>query len=84
VGDWGAAKAVGRRNVLRHVRAALIAEVTQWRNNSVTSQAEGDEEMLTFDIPDEALERVLASAMAATFVSRRVSTAVTQGRCLSP
>ena len=57
---------MGRRNVSGRVSAALIAEVTQWRNNSVTSQAEGDEEMLTFDIPEEALERAAGAEQQAT------------------
>ena len=30
-------------------------------DNAVTSQAEGDEEILTFDIPDEALERAASA-----------------------
>ena len=30
-------------------------------DNAVTSQAEGDEEMLTFDIPDEELERAASA-----------------------
>ena len=29
--------------------------------NEVISQAEGDEEMLTFDIPDDALERAASA-----------------------
>ena len=30
-------------------------------DNAVKSQAEGDEEILTFDIPDEALERAASA-----------------------
>ena len=30
-------------------------------DDAVTSQAESDEEMLTFDIPDEALERAASA-----------------------
>jgi hypothetical protein len=38
-------------------------------DNAVTSQAEGDEEILTFDIPDEALERAAsAERQAITWV----------------
>ena len=35
-------------------------------DNAVKSQAEGDEEMLTFDIPDEALERAGGAEQQAT------------------
>jgi hypothetical protein len=34
--------------------------------NAVTSQAESDEEILTFDIPDEALERAASAEQQAT------------------
>ena len=34
-------------------------------DNAVISQAEGDEEMLTFDIPDEALERTASAGRQA-------------------
>jgi hypothetical protein len=38
-------------------------------DNEVTSQAESDEKILTFDIPDEALERAAsAEQMAVTWV----------------
>jgi hypothetical protein len=33
--------------------------------NEVISQAEGDEEMLTFDIPDDALERAASAEQTA-------------------
>ena len=35
-------------------------------DNAVKSQAEGDEEILTFDIPDEALERAASAERQAT------------------
>jgi hypothetical protein len=35
-------------------------------NKEMTSQAEGDEEILTFDIPDEALERAASAEQAYT------------------
>ena len=34
-------------------------------DNAVTSQAEADEEMLTFNIPDEALERAASAELQA-------------------
>jgi hypothetical protein len=35
-----------------------------------TSQAEADEEMLTFNIPDEALERAASAEQQATYIVR--------------
>ena len=42
-------------------------------DNAVTSQAEGDEEILTFDIPDEALERAASAEQAYTLARRNAS-----------
>ena len=38
-------------------------------DNAVKSQAEDDEEILTFDIPDEALERAASAEHAYTLAS---------------
>jgi hypothetical protein len=35
-------------------------------DDQIKSQAEGDEEILTFDIPDEALERAASAEQQAT------------------